>query len=1273
MRESIGKYRILKHLGEGGFGAVYLAHDDRVDRDVAIKLFRPRDENMIAFATSSSEDGLQVLRERFVREARILGRLSDSLYIINVYEFGETKEGSPYYVMPYVASHLGQLLGRDVFDRAALAELDRSDHPRALPLEQCLTLLRQVLQGMKVAHGHGLVHRDIKPSNILLSDAGEVRIADFGIAKSPDGSQTTVSQLGMGSRNYMAPEQRESARHVDGRADVYSLGVLAYRMLTGKLPTGRYADPEVAVPQLGKALNGVILKALSEDKETRFRDAGEMLAACEVALNQRGQEDKAGTYTGTFTDLSSDGPVSGVPEKFRPLYELIDSTLLEYGDVGPKLGQLQGMAAVAGLNNETLQSAVRDRIQGDKELQGIVNLHKLIQKEIAASTDSVKDLVAKLLPAAELAGKDRAWLEARLQAAAAEQDSLRSSAQAASHRTSKHVVGSPDAELGKRRVLSAAVFAVVAVSVVGLWFWSGVSDDGGQFWSGDRVTRLPPPADVSQSPPAGSGDRTETTALRPEQADITLAELTSGNSIFQVTTNEHGVTVLLDGVELGRTPLSREDLRPGSYTLSLQSPYHADLEVPVTLADGVVFKEDYVLQAGTGQLTVLSEPAGAAVYIDDHDTGEVTPVTLNDVTAGTRALSLRLVGYQTTEAQTVTVEKEQTARVSETLRKTWRLTVNTTPSNAVILLPDISPAYRPEIDLLPGEYRVEVSAPHYVPQTRTVSLEDSNQIIGFVLEPVLYPVIITSNVTDARITLSGNGNDYTYRSDLRLPAGSYQIEVSAPEHVSQTRAVSLVDSDQVIEFALEPFLPVTITSNVTDARITLRDNGNDYTYRQGLRLPAGSYQVEVSAPDYVSRTRTMSLVDSNQVIDFVLEPILYPVTITSNVKDARITLRGNGNDYTYRQGLRLQAGSYQVEVSAQEYVSQTRTVSVVDSDQIINIVLEPVLYPVTITSNVTDAHITLSGNGNNFTHRDGLRLPAGSYQVHAAAEGYYSLSEIWEVAENNGRLTLELEIVREPGEIFRDPLDGGGEGPLLVVLPAGSFRMGCLSDDSDCRGNEKPVQEVTLPNQFAMGAYEVSFAEYDIYVQATGARGPAYHIYASRTRSGDQPVSGVNWEEARAYVGWLSEQTGRNYRLPTEAEWEYAARAGTTTKYSWGNVASHEQTNYDGGGTLVQERDHWLYAAPVGSFPANGFGLYDMHGNVWEWTLDCWNAAASTNGQVWEGVDCDDRVVRGGGYNATPRGLRAAFRDYSDASDRNSVIGSKFYGSLGIRLVRDLP
>ena len=335
-----------------------------------------------------------------------------------------------------------------------------------------------------------------------------------------------------------------------------------------------------------------------------------------------------------------------------------------------------------------------------------------------------------------------------------------------------------------------------------------------------------------------------------------------------------------------------------------------------------------------------------------------------------------------------------------------------------------------------------------------------------------------------------------------------------------------------------------------------------------------------------------------------------------------------------------------------------------------NIVLEQVLYPVTITSNVTDARITLRGNGNDYTYQNGLRLPASSYQVSATAERYSPLSEIWQVSENNTRLVLELEsIVPEPGGTFRDPLADGGEGPLMVVLPAERFAMGCLSNDSDCYNGEQPVHNVTLPNNFAMAVYfamsvyEVTFAEYDRYVQATGARRPVDEGWGR----GNRPVINVDWEEARAYARWLSEQTGHSYRLPTEAEWEYAARAGTTTKYSWGNRASHEQANY---GTdeccagLAQGSDRWEYTAPVGSFPTNGFGLYDMHGNVLEWTQDCMHASydgAPTNGQSWNGGICDFRVVRGGSWTVNPGFLQAA--------DRNSLGVSGRIRDLGLRLV----
>ncbi|HIG42305.1 MAG: serine/threonine-protein kinase [bacterium] len=146
--------------------------------------------------------------------------------------------------MPYLPRSLANLLGRDVFDAEAVEELTETERPRSLALPTVLEYLSQTLKGLAAAHDKGLVHRDIKPSNIMLSENNQVRIVDFGIAKAPDGADSTMSQLAMGSRHYMAPEQRESAKHVDARDDVYAIGVVAYRMLTGHLPTERFADPK---------------------------------------------------------------------------------------------------------------------------------------------------------------------------------------------------------------------------------------------------------------------------------------------------------------------------------------------------------------------------------------------------------------------------------------------------------------------------------------------------------------------------------------------------------------------------------------------------------------------------------------------------------------------------------------------------------------------------------------------------------------------------------------------------------------------------------------------------------------------------------------------------------------------------------------------------------------------------------------------------------------------------------------------------------------------
>ena len=251
-----------------------------------------------------------------------------------------------------------------------------------------------------------------------------------------------------------------------------------------------------------------------------------------------------------------------------------------------------------------------------------------------------------------------------------------------------------------------------------------------------------------------------------------------------------------------------------------------------------------------------------------------------------------------------------------------------------------------------------------------------------------------------------------------------------------------------------------------------------------------------------------------------------------------------------------------------------------------------------------------------------------------------------------------------PGEVFRDALKGGGEGPAMVVLPTGRFWMGSPAtekgrDDDD----EGPVHAVTISRRIAMGQYPVTFEDYDRFVAATDAERPDDLGWGR----GRRPVINVSWEDAKAYAAWLSEQTGKRYRLPSDSEWEYAARAGTRTGYSWGDGINCGQARY-GRRTGGECSNSWDGTVPVGSFAPNGFGLYDMHGNVWEWVEDVWHEnyeGAPTDGSAWtSGGDSSRAVVRGGSWVNGPRGLRSASRVWSGPSDRDV--------NLGFRLVQDL-
>ena len=214
--------------------------------------------------------------------------------------------------------------------------------------------------------------------------------------------------------------------------------------------------------------------------------------------------------------------------------------------------------------------------------------------------------------------------------------------------------------------------------------------------------------------------------------------------------------------------------------------------------------------------------------------------------------------------------------------------------------------------------------------------------------------------------------------------------------------------------------------------------------------------------------------------------------------------------------------------------------------------------------------------------------------------------------------------------------------PEMVEIPAGAFRMGCLARRG-CEKDEKPVREVRVAS-FLLAKFELTFAQWDVCVQY----GPCRWVSDEGWGREDRPVVNVSWNDARTYVDWLSRESGDAYRLPTEAEWEYAARAGTETRYSWGNDIGRNRANCEECGSLWDDRS----TAPVGSFDANPFGLHDMHGNVLEWVQDCRGSdyrTAPGTATAYTGGSCSRRILRGGAWDTSARNLRSGNRFSAEA------------------------
>ncbi len=374
----------------------------------------------------------------------------------------------------------------------------------------------------------------------------------------------------------------------------------------------------------------------------------------------------------------------------------------------------------------------------------------------------------------------------------------------------------------------------------------------------------------------------------------------------------------------------------------------------------------------------------------------------------------------------------------------------------------------------------------------------------------------------------------------------------------------------------------------------------------------------------------------------------YPLTVSTRPDDAMVALVGHPEPY--HNGISLPTGEYQVQVARPGYLTSIQTLLVNEQTHDFKVQLKPVTYQLSVKATPSDSNIKILNIKPRY--RDNIALQPGKYLVEVTKEGYQPFKEWVELTKRDKGLKVQLRPLPKSGFIFRNHLNDGSSGPSMVIVPPGEHLMGSKANE-----DEQPVHRVKISQAFAISRHEIIFAQYDKFARATGRKIPSDNGWGRGLR----PVINVNWNDAQAYANWLSKVTGKHYRLPTESEWEYAARAGSSKAYWWGATMKEKLANCASGcdnvlNTLFSRKR----TQTVGEYKANGFGAYDTQGNVAEWVEDCYAndySRASADGSALQFNFCNRRVARGGSYDSEASRVTVSARDAYKASTTATNIG----------------
>ena len=536
-------------------------------------------------------------------------------------------------------------------------------------------------------------------------------------------------------------------------------------------------------------------------------------------------------------------------------------------------------------------------------------------------------------------------------------------------------------------------------------------------------------------------------------------------------------------------------------------------------------------------------------------------------------------------------------------------------------------------------------------------------------------ISINSNPEGAKVTIDGRLRALTPMDNLEISSGRHLLEVAhsfyAPikEDLRMNRGDHL-KRDLQLKKGKGTF---EFLSNPRGAWVEV--DGKRVPGRTPFKFDFESGYHDIVMGDDERRTSKETVVLNHsevREVSFTLN-IDPHGTVTFSLSPRNAKVEFVGTDILYKPKIRIPIGEYPLRVSRPGYVAQEFRHKVRYGNNLKSVSLKREFADLRVKANPESSQISVSYNigGNRETkiYKQTLRVPTGQVRVAARSMGYRTRVKTVRLGSKGATLNFQLKpMTSKIGEIFSDLLKSGSTGPEMIVVPAGKYRMG----NSDGPISERPLRTISLTQPFAVSRYEVTIGEFSQYARRSNYAMPE-QVDAKNTR---YPMTNVSHREAIGFVDWLSAQTGFAYRLLSESEWEYVARAETSSKFFFGdediklcdyaNVADKTMKTRFRDWSVLSCEDGYVRTAPVGSYKPNQFGLYDIYGNVAEWVLDCglpaYELAPSDGSAVVDGVSCQNHSYRGGSWDSSPIEASSAYR--SASSSRNN--------DRGVRIMREL-